>query len=212
MNLILNIIFIFYSIYTKELITNNLDKVTSEYKNKINGRKLLKYNKIQILNNIINIYNPYKKIAYISSTKNEDGDLFITTNSENENDNTRLVYALRTNFTNYFTDNEGSYKIMMTNLQGNNKYPSITYLKIKNEECILSLSYDGYFESLNYKKGTASARQYNSAITFSTNVNKNTFTHLKYYNNSNIVLNTFISKDINSNFLFYKQFFLDMLI
>jgi len=42
MNLILNIIFIFYSIYTKELITNNLDKVTSEYKNKINGRKLLK--------------------------------------------------------------------------------------------------------------------------------------------------------------------------
>ena len=41
MNLILNIIFIFYSIYTKELIINNADKISSDSKYKINKRKLL---------------------------------------------------------------------------------------------------------------------------------------------------------------------------
>jgi hypothetical protein len=117
------------------------------------------------------------------------------------------VYALRINFTNYFTDNEGSYKIMMTNLEGNNTYPSITSLIINNEENLLSISHDGNFESLNYKKGFASGRHTNSAILYSTIVNKNTFTHLKYYNNSNIILNSYISKDINSNYFILQKIF-----
>ena len=207
MNLILNIIFIFYSIYTKELIINNIDKISSDYKYKIYKRKLLKYNEIQKMHNFVNIYNPYEKVAYISNIKNENGDLFITTNSENKEDNTRLVYALRTNFTNYFTDNEGSYKIMTTNLEGNNTYPLITSLIINNEENLLSISHDGNFESLNYKKGFASGRYTNSAILYSTIVNKNTFTHLKYYNNSNIILNSYISKDINSNYFILQKIF-----
>ena len=210
MNLILNIIFICYSIYTKELIINNADKISSDSKYKINKRKLLKYNDIQRLNNFVSIYNPYEKVAYISNTKNRNGDLFITTNSEIKENKTRLVYALRKNFTNYFTDNEGSYKIMnliINNLGGVNAYPLITSLIIDNEEYIVSLSHQGCFESLDYKKGFASGRNTNSALIFSTNVNKNTFTSLKYYNNSNIILNSYISKDINKNFFMLQKIF-----
>ena len=210
MNLILNIIFIFYSIYTKELIINNADKISSDSKYKINKRKLLKYNDIQRLNNFVSIYNPYEKVAYISNTKNRNGDLFITTNSEIKENKTRLVYALRKNFTNYFTDNEGSYKIMnliINNLGGVNAYPLITSLIIDNEEYIVSLSHQGCFESLDYKNGFASGRNTNSALIFSTNVNKNTFTSLKYYNNSNIILNSYISKDINKNFFMLQKIF-----
>ena len=210
MNLILNIIFIFYSIYTKELIINNADKISSDSKYKINKRKLLKYNDIQRLNNFVSIYNPYEKVAYISNTKNRNGDLFITTNSEIKENKTRLVYALRKNFTNYFTDNEGSYKIMnliINNLGGVNAYPLITSLIIDNEEYIVSLSHQGCFESLDYKNGFASGRNTNSALIFSTNVNKNTFTSLKYYNNSNIILNSYISKDINKNYFMLQKIF-----
>ena len=206
MNLILNIICICYSIYAKELVANN-DQTPTVCKSKINKRKLLN-NEIQKLNNIVNIYNTYEKIAFISSTKNKEGDLFISTNSENMKDNTtRLVYALRTNFTNYFTEEEGSYKIMTTELAGNNTYPSITSLIVNNEEYIFSISQDGNFESLDYKKGAASGRYTNSAIIYSSIVNKNTFTHLKYYNYSNIVLNTYISKDINSNFFILQKIY-----
>ena len=210
MNLILNIIFIFYSIYTKELIINNADKISSDSKYKINKRKLLKYNDIQRLNNFVSIYNPYEKVAYISHIKNRNGDLFITTNTEIKENKTRLVYALRKNFTNYFTDNEGSYKIMnliINNLGGVNAYPLITSLIIDNEEYIVSLSHQGCFESLDYKNGFASGRNTNSALIFSTNVNKNTFTSLKYYNNSNIILNSYISKDINKNFFMLQKIF-----
>ena len=207
MNLIFNIIFIFYSIYSKELNGNNTEQISSEYYLKINKRKLLKDNEFQKLNNIVNIYNPYENIGYISNTKNEDGDLFITTNSENTKESTRLVYALRKNFTNYFTDNEGSFKIMTTNLKGYNKYPLITSLIINNEEHIASISHYGYFEILDYKAGNATGRETNSAILFSTNVNKNTFTSLKYYNYSNIVLNAYISKDRNHNFFMLQKIF-----
>ena len=83
---------------------------------KNNQRYLLTNNKIK-LNNIVNIYNPYIKIAYISNAKNENCDLFITTNSENKNDNAWLLYGLKKDCTNYFIDNEASYKILMANLK-----------------------------------------------------------------------------------------------
>jgi len=156
MNLIyVNVVFIFYITYTKELNKINYNEINFTYKYKTNQRNLLTNNKNQKLNNIANIYNPYEKIAYISHAKNENGDLFITTNSENKNDSQRLVYGLRKDFTNYFIDNEGSYRILMTNLDADNIYPSITSLIIKNEEYLLSMSHDGVFESLDYKKGTA---------------------------------------------------------
>ena len=134
--------------------------------------KKLTNNKIQKLNNVVNIYNPYEKIAYISNTKNENGDLFITTNSENKNDNIRLVYGLKKDCSNYFSDNEGSYKILMTNLEANNSYPSITSLIINNEEYLISLSHHGNFESLDYKKGYASGRYTTTAMTYTSAVNK----------------------------------------
>jgi hypothetical protein len=60
---------------------------------------------------------------------------------------------------------------------------------------------------LDYKNGFASGRNTNSALIFSTNVNKNTFTSLKYYNNSNIILNYYISKDINKNYVMLQKIF-----
>ena len=131
MNLILyvNIVFIFYLTYSEELNKINFNKISFEYKYKANKRYLLN-NKNQKLNNIVNIYNPYEKIAYISNTKNENGDLFITTNSENKNDNTRLVYGLKKDFTNYFRDNEGSYRIVMTNLESDNYIHQLLHLQL----------------------------------------------------------------------------------
>ena len=203
MNLILyvNIVFIFYLTFSEKLNKINFNEISFEYKYKANKRYLLN-NKNQKLNNIVNIYNPYEKIAYISNTKNENGDLFITTNSENKNDNTRLVYGLKKDFTNYFRDNEGSYRIVMTNLESDNIYPSITSLTINNEEYLISFSHDGVFESLDYNKGHAYGRYSYTAIGYTSNVNKNTFIKLKYYNNSNYVLNSHIAKDGKSNFFF----------
>ena len=176
----INIAFIFYITYSEELNKNNFNEISFEYKYKANQRYLLTNNTIQKLNNIVNIYSPYEKIAYISNAKNENGDLFITTNSENKADNTRLVYGLKKDCTNYFTDNEGSYRILMTNLEADNIYPSITSLTINNEEYLISFSHDGNFESLDYKKGYASGRYTNTAMAYASNVNKNTFIHLKY--------------------------------
>ena len=96
---------------------------------------------------------------------------------------------------------------MMTDLKADNIYPSITSLIIKNQEYLLSMSHDGVFESLDYKKGTASGRYTNTAMRFTSSVNKNTFIHLKYYNNSNYVLNSFISKDRKSNYFFLIKIF-----
>ena len=204
MNLILyvNIVFIFYLTYSEELNKINLKEISFECKNKTNKRYLLTNNKNQKLNNIVNIYNPYEKVAYISNAKNENGDLFITTNSENKDDYTRLVYGLKKDCSNYFTNNEGSYKIMMTDLEADNIYPSITSLIINNEEYLISISHDGVFESLDYKKGFAYGRYASAAIAYTSKVNKNSFIHLKYYNNSNYILNSHISKDRKSNFFF----------
>ena len=204
MNLILyvNIVFIFYITYSEELNKINLKEISFECKNKTNKRYLLTNNKNQKLNNIVNIYNPYEKVAYISNAKNENGDLFITTNSENKYDYSRLVYGLKKDFSNYFTDNEGSYKILMTDLEGDNIYPTMTSLIINNKEYLISLSHDGNIESLDYKKGYAYGRYVFSAIAYISKVNKNTFVHLKYYNNSNYILNSHISKNGKSNFFF----------
>ena len=90
-----NVIFMLYVIYSKELNKITFNEISLEKKFKANQRYLLTSYKNQSLNNIVNIYNPYEKVAYISNVKNENGDLFITTNSENKNDNTRLVYGLR---------------------------------------------------------------------------------------------------------------------
>jgi len=209
MNLFLyiNIFFLFFISYSIELNHNKFKEISIEYDYKTNKRYLLTNNKIQKLNNIVNIYNPYEKIAYISSAKNENGDLFITTNSENKNDNTRLVYGLKNDCTNYFTDNEGSYRVMMTNLEADNIYPSITSLIINNEEFLISISHNGNFESLNYKNSSATGRYTNTAIGYTSNVNKNTFIHLKFYNNSNYILNSHISKDGKSNFFFLIKIF-----
>ena len=95
--------------------------------------------------------------------------------------------------------------LIINNLGGVNAYPLITSLIIDNEEYIVSLSHQGCFESLDYKNGFASGRNTNSALIFSTNVNKNT--SLKYYNNSNIILNSYISKDINKNYFMLQKIF-----
>ena len=58
------------------------------------------------LNNIITIYNQNNIVSYIATTKNRRGDLFIIANTENyENDTSRLIYAIKSDGTNFFSDN-----------------------------------------------------------------------------------------------------------
>ena len=175
--------------------SNNFDIIN----NKI--RKLLTVNETQKLNKIINIYNPYNNLSFISSTKNENGDLFIFTNSENKTENTRLIYRLKSDGSNYFINNESSYRTMTINLEAYNIYPMVTSLNIKDEEFLISISQEGNFESFNYKNGFATSQYANSAFRFSSNIYKNSFTNLKYYNNSNYILSSFISKKNKYNYL-----------
>ena len=60
---------------------------TKNINNNIIKRHLSQKEKIQELNNIINIYNPFNIVSYISSIVSKNGDLFITINSEEKTTN-----------------------------------------------------------------------------------------------------------------------------
>ena len=144
--------------------SNNFDIINNKL------RKLLTINETQKLNKIINIYNPYNNLSFISSTKIENGDLFIFTNSENKTENTRLIYRLKSDGSNYFINDELSYRTMTINLEANNIYPMVTSLNIKDEEFLISISQEGNFESFNYKNGFATSQYANTAFRFSSNI------------------------------------------
>ena len=76
-----------------------------------------------ILNNIIELYNPYSTLAYISSVNNEKGDLFIITNELLGASDKKPVYAFKSDGSYYFSDNDKPYD---TREYGNNYYPQIT--------------------------------------------------------------------------------------
>ena len=120
--------------------------------------------------------------------------LKITINSE-ENAYERLVYAIKSNGSNYFSDTDNQpHKIFNSLSFESNNYPALSFVKIEGSEYLLTMSQTSMFElfefSLNevYSQGIFQIIRYNSYIL------KNTFMSLNYYNNSDYILNAYVDK------------------
>ena len=132
------LLYIYFVNYIKSTTNTTNVKNKLKYNNTRIKRHLTTVSENQKLTSIINIYNPYINVSYISSQKNEKGDLFIATNSGERFEDKRLIYALKSDGTNYFSNNKESYKIYNVTLDviknDYNKYPIITPLIMNNNE------------------------------------------------------------------------------
>ena len=131
---ILLLLFIYFFNYIKSKSNTRNIKNKLGYNNTRIKRHLTTINENQKLFFIINIYNQYSKVSYISSQNNKNGDLYIATNSGERFEDKRLIYALKSDGTNYFSNNKESYKIYNVTLDiiknDYNTYPIITPLII----------------------------------------------------------------------------------
>ena len=191
MSLIISKLFILFFLYIIKCSKINFS-INPFHKNSTSFRNLNE-NDNQKLNNIINIYNPYNIVSYISSKNDYNGDLFITTNTEEKNSPHRLVYALKSDGTNYFSGEE-SYKIYNISLDNVNLYPMITPITIKNKKSLLTLSHLGHFETFDLSSLNWFSRDRNRLMRENSLIFKNTMVHLKNYNYSNIILNAYVEK------------------
>ena len=166
---------------------------TKNINNNIIKRHLSQKEKIQELNNIINIYNPFNIVSYISSIVSKNGDLFITINSE-EKTTTRLIYAIKSDGSNYFTDSDNKpYKVMNSSYELN-KYPLLCILNLFGEDYLITFTQNSMFELFEFSKNEVYSQGLFQIIKFNSNINKNTFTSLNYYDNKDYILNSYIDK------------------
>ena len=184
-------------------LTNNINFI----KNNNISSELKKKEDIQNLNNIINIYNPFNIVSYISSTTNKNGNLFIMLATE-EKSTLRLIYGIKLDGSNFFKDNNGiPYKIFNSSSYNHNKYPLISILKIRNNEYLASIC-DLMFELYDYNKNKVYSQGIFQTITFNSNIMKNTFISLDFYDNSDYILNAYIDKK-ERNFLLQKLYYMN---
>ena len=137
-------------------------------------------------------------MAYISSVNNEKGDLFIITNELLGASDKKPVYAFKSDGSYYFSDNDKPYIIFEsindTREYGNNYYPQITPLIINNKEHLATFSHQGSFELFDFDLKKWFVLQKVKVIAENSEINRNSFIHLKYYNYSNYILNAFVQK------------------
>ena len=166
---------------------------TKNINNNIIKRHLSQKEKIQELNNIINIYNPFNIVSYISSIVSKNGDLFITINSE-EKTTIRLIYAIKSDGSNYFTDSDNKpYKVMNSSYELN-KYPLLCILNLFGEDYLITFTQNSMFELFEFSKNEVYSQGIFQIIRFNSNINKNTFISLNYYDNKDYILNSYIDK------------------
>ena len=198
LNLLIQIVFVNYTLQNKILLNEKINKNHNFINNYNNKRKISTNNK---LDNLIPIENINDKVSYIASTKNEDGEIFITINSEDSNNSKRIIYKIKSDYT-------YENKIMTINSFKHNKYPLFTFLgmEAKDKYYFVTLSYEGNrFELLSYTTGNIYYSPIIKTFPEKSITLKNTFTNLKYYNNSYYILNTLVD-DLNSNFIIQKLY------
>ena len=175
-------------LYKQNIISN--DKIF------INNNKKRKLNPTNTINNFVNIESTNDKVSYITSTISEDGDVYLAINSESSTTTERLIYKINLNFTQ-------ESKILTINSPILNIYPSITVLKLIGKTYLCSVNIlEKRFEILNYNN---SKTYYKSCSSINSNIYKNTFSSLKYYNYEEYVINAFINK--NSKLIIQKLYF-----
>ena len=140
------------------------------------------------------------KMAYISSTSNEKGEIYLCSTSEDIENPIRLLFKIKQDFS-------FDSKIISINSPIYNKYPLLTIIKIVDTEYIgVYTNIDGHFEIINFDSAEIYYSPINNRDMKSTsNIFKNTFISLKYLDNS-YVFKAFINKS-NSQLKIEKLYF-----
>ena len=196
---LLNFVFIF--IIFKKIILINSTKNEKKYFRTINNNKTRQLENIKMLNNLISIESIDDKVSYISSTTDENGNIYLLISSENTTCTNRLVYIIKSDFSE-------EHKILMvtSSITYTYIYPIITTIKILNKTYIGSISQKAQqFEIINYNKSKIYSCPFDNVINSNALILKNTFTSIKYYENKEYILNAFIEKK-NSNLLIQKLY------
>ena len=185
---------VFFNVILFTLNQFILNKKIEYGHNNFNLMRLTQKEEIQKLNNVINIYNPFDRVSYISCITNTKGDLFITINPQ-EKSTTRLIYAIKSDGSIYFNDTDNKpYKIMNSTLDLN-RYPLLSFLKFEDNEYLISFTQNSMFESFDLNSNNISNQGIFQILGPNSNINKNTFTRLNYYNNNNYILNSYIERN-----------------
>ena len=155
-------------------------------------RKLANENKK--LTNIINIYYPEDQVVYyISSITNSNGDLFILTNN-NEISETRVIYAIMDDGSSFFEDSEQPYKVINCGLAANNSYITLTFYNINGLEYLATYSQGNQFELIDLKRRIIYYTYHYQVLTLIPHIKKDLFTSLKFYDNSDYIISSFVSR------------------
>ena len=196
---ILYLLFQYYLLFRIYQMINMKD--INNIENSISKRKLSDSN-LNTLNDLIYIYENDDKLSYITNTKKENGDIYITINSEKSNSSNRFLYIIK-------ADNAIDNKTIEIDSVFHNKYPLSSFLYINNYEYLVTFSHEGaQFEIIDYNQENIYYYSIFKVIKYNSFIQKNIFTRLKFYNNSDYIFNAYIDKH-NSNFLIQKLFFVD---
>ena len=177
-------------------ISSNNKEMTIVNKNK---RNLQTKN---VIDNIVVINNISGNEAYVSSSQNQNGDIYLISNSEDPTSSNRVIYLIKSNYS-------FDTKTFTTVSTVHNKYPLMAVIKIEddNKEYLATFSHEGsQFELLSYNSGkmfTSSLSIVNSGNSF---ISKNTFMGLKLFDNKNYILSAFVDKS-NSYFMIHKLYY-----
>lgn len=177
------------------------------FKNKYIFRKLEKSQDILKLNNITNIYSPFNIVSYISSVTSKSDDLFIALNTELK-DEKRLIYAIKSDGSNFFEDINSPYKILIhNNNQDSNIYPLLALLKKNNKQYLVEITFDSRFELYDYYNNVVYALGLFQVMRYNSRIYKNTFISLDYYDNNDYILNAFVERAGDNNFVIQKLYY-----
>ena len=166
-------------------------KIENDYNN-FNLRRVTQKEEIQKLNNVIYIYNPFNIVSYISCITNTKGDLFITISPEQKS-TIRLIYAIKSDGSIYFNDTDNKPYKIMNSTYDLNKYPLLSFLKFEDNEYLITFTQNSMFESFDFNSNIVYNQGIFQVLGANSNINKNTFIRLNYFNN-NYILNSYIEK------------------
>ena len=147
------------------------------------------------------IDNENEKVSYIASASNENGEIYIISNSEDSSYSKRFVYLLKPSY-NYDS------KLILMESSKINEHPLLAIIKISGKEYLTTYSSsDGHFELIDYDKEKIYYSPASTCEVISrSEILKNTFFSLKYKDKFYYVISAFIDK-LNSNLIIQKLYF-----
>jgi len=192
--------FIFYfNISKTQLLINSISSISKEKTIMNNNKRNLDINH-SIYNLVIFNVDNFKQ-AYISSSKNENGDIYLLCNSDEPSTSNGFVYIIKADYT-------YESKYIPSHYSIENKYPLMTIIKLEdtNKEYLATFSHEGQFELISYHSGKIFKCPLSIVNSGNSLIMKNTFASLAYYNNQYYVFNAFIDRS-SSNLMIQKLYY-----